>query len=137
MVSFFTHIPFVVNHTINATLTERLRQHPLFFTMNHTNCKFFVWRLTLAWPLHPGHSTILLQSESQAACAQSFALWYPATIEIIRRNLSIACSRYIYNGVAHPVHGESHNQRNTTREVATILVVNYCMVWFILYIHLS
>ena len=37
-------------------------------------------------------------------------------------SLTIACSRYIYNGVvlhAHPVRGESHNQRNTTGEVAT------------------
>jgi len=35
---------------------------------------------------------------------------------------TVACSRYIYNGVilhAHPVRGESHNQRNTTGEVAT------------------
>jgi len=38
-------------------------------------------------------------------------------------SLTIACSRYIYNGVilhAHPVRGESHNQRDTTVEVATI-----------------
>ena len=37
---------------------------------------------------------------------------------------TVACSRYIYNGVilhAHPVRGESHNQRNTTGEVATPL----------------
>ena len=35
-------------------------------------------------------------------------------------SLSIACSRYIYYGVyAHPVRGESHNQRNTTGAVAT------------------
>jgi len=37
-------------------------------------------------------------------------------------SLTIACSRYIYNGVilhAHPVRGESQNQRNTTVEVAT------------------
>ena len=27
MVLFFTHIPFVVNHTINATQPERLQQH--------------------------------------------------------------------------------------------------------------
>ena len=36
--------------------------------------------------------------------------------------LTIACSRYIYNGVilhAHPVHGESHNQCNTTGVVVT------------------
>jgi len=63
---------------------------------------------------------------SQAACAQSFAPWQQATIEITRRDQSIiACSRHIHNGVilhTHPVHGESHNQRNTTGEVATILI---------------
>jgi len=37
-------------------------------------------------------------------------------------SLTIACSRYTYDGVilhAHPVRGESHNQHNTTGEVAT------------------
>jgi len=63
MVLFFTHIPFVVNHTFNATPPERLHQHPLLFTTNHTDSTFFVWRLTLARPSHPGHSTILLRSE--------------------------------------------------------------------------
>jgi len=63
---------------------------------------------------------ILLRSEipSGMACAQSLA-----TIEIMLAiSYYIACSRYIYNGVilhAHPVRGESHNQRNTTGEVAT------------------
>jgi len=42
---------------------ERLQQHPLFFTTNHTDRTFFVWRLNSARPLHPGHSTILLLSE--------------------------------------------------------------------------
>ena len=59
----------------------------------------------------------------RAACAQCFAPWQQATIEIIFAiSLTIACSRYIYNGVilhAHPVRGESHNQRNATGEVAT------------------
>jgi len=63
MVLFFTHIPFVVNQTINATSPERLQQHPLLFTTNHTDRTFFLWRLHLAWPSHPGHSTILLRSE--------------------------------------------------------------------------
>jgi len=39
-------------------------------------------------------------------------------------SLTIACSRYIYYGVilhAHPVRGESHNQRNTAGEVAAIV----------------
>jgi len=37
-------------------------------------------------------------------------------------SLTIACSCYVYNGFilhAHPVRGESHNQRNATGEVAT------------------
>ena len=50
--------------------------------------------------------------------------WQQAIIEIMLAiSLTIACSRYIYNGVilpAHPVSGESHNQRNATGEVATL-----------------
>ena len=60
-------------------------------------------------------------------CAQSFAPWQQATIEIMLAiSLTIVCSRYIINGVilhAHPVRGESHNQRNTTGEVATLPTV--------------
>jgi len=63
MLLFFTHIPFVVNHTINATPPERLQQHPLLFTTNRTDRTFFVWRLNSARPSNPGHSTILLRSE--------------------------------------------------------------------------
>ena len=63
MVLFFTHIPFMVKHTFNATPPERLQQHPLLFIRNRTDRTFFVLRLTLARPSHPGHSTILLRSE--------------------------------------------------------------------------
>jgi len=42
MVLFFAHIPFVVNHTINATPPEELQQHPLLFTTNRTDRTFFV-----------------------------------------------------------------------------------------------
>jgi len=71
MVLFFRHIPFVVNHTFNATPPERLQQHPLLFIMNRTDCTFFVWRLTLAQPSHPGHSTILLRLEIPSSmCAK-------------------------------------------------------------------
>jgi len=57
---YITPIPFVVNHTINATPPEMLQQHPLPFTTNRTDCTFFLWRLHPARPSHPGHSTILL-----------------------------------------------------------------------------
>jgi len=63
MVLFFTHIPFAVNHIINATPPERLQQHPLLFTTNRTDRTFFVWRLNSARRSHPGHSTIVLRSE--------------------------------------------------------------------------
>jgi len=66
--------------------------------------------------------TVAIQ-KSRAACAQSFALWQQATTEIMRRNLSYYCLLapriYLFVLRAHPVRGESHNQCNTTGEVAT------------------
>jgi len=61
---FFALIPFVVNHTFNATPPERLQQHPLLFTTNRIDRTFFLWRLHMAQPPHSGHSTILLRSEN-------------------------------------------------------------------------
>jgi len=71
IVFFFAHIPFVVNHIVNTTPQERLQQHPFFFTTNHTDRTFFVWMLNSAQPPHPGHTTILLRSESPSSiCAK-------------------------------------------------------------------
>ena len=59
----------------------------------------------------------------KAACAQSFAPWQQATIEIMHCNLSSYCllalHTYIFILRVHPIRGELHNQRNTTGEVAT------------------
>jgi len=67
---------------------------------------------------------VVLQSETQAASVQNFALWQQATIEIMRHNLSYYCwfkpRIYIVVLRAHPIHGEAHIQRNTTGEVATV-----------------
>jgi len=76
------------DHTINAKPPERLQQHPLLFTTNHTDRTFFVWRLNSVRPPHPGHSTFCCDRKSDVACAQSFALRQQATIEIMRRHLS-------------------------------------------------
>ena len=93
---FFVHIPFMVNHTINATPPERLQQHLLLCT-NRTNRTFSVWRLNPAQPLHPGHSTTLLtigkperhvRKASHRGSKQQLSSH--ATITII------ACSRHIY-----------------------------------------
>jgi len=80
-----------------------------------------------AWTRHHPHILVTApfccDRKSRAACAQSFAPWQQATIEIMLAiSLTIACSRYMYCGVilhAHPIRGASHNQRNPTREVAT------------------
>jgi len=56
---------------------------------------------------------------------QSFTRYYRQSFDITI-SLTLACSRYIYNGVilhAHPVRGESHNQRNATGEVATVVQI--------------
>jgi len=76
---------------ITQSTPERLQQHPFLFATNHTDRTFFVWKLNSLRPPHPGHSTILLQSETRSACAQSFAPWQQATIETMRRNHSYYC----------------------------------------------
>jgi len=48
--------------TCDAAQTKGLQQHPLLLIMNCTDRRFFLWKLHLALPSHPGHSTILLQS---------------------------------------------------------------------------
>jgi len=86
--------------------------------------------------------------KARAASVQSFALWQQATTEFTRRNHSprtlvitfnhsqdnigrASTPRSLYYWLfvpriyivvlrAHPVHGESHIQRNATREVATV-----------------
>ena len=96
---FFTHTPFVVNCTFNTTPTERLLQHPLLFTTNSTDRTSFLWRFHTTRPSHPGHSTILLQSESLSGkCAKLLiTLWQQATVEITCYDHSIiACSCHIY-----------------------------------------
>ena len=83
------------------------------------------------WTWHDLHILVTTpfccDRKSRAACAQSFVPRQQATITIMLAiSLTIACSRYMYNGVilhAHPVHGESHNQRNTTAEVATVAML--------------
>jgi len=123
MVLFFTHILFVVNHIINA---------------NHRRgCNipsFLQWTAPIArslcegWTAHDLHILVTApfccDRKSWAAYTLSFTLWQQATKEIVLAiSLTIACSRYMYNGFilhTHPVRGESHNQHNTTGEVATV-----------------
>jgi len=124
---FFTHIPFVVNHTINATPPKRLQQHPLLFTTNHTDPTFFVWRLNSARPPHPGHSTILLRSEIPSGlCAKLRTVAASNNRDHPTRSLHYCLfvpHTCIFVLRAHPVRGESHNQCNTTGEVATAVSI--------------
>ena len=145
MAVFFTHIPFVENHTINVPPPERLQQHPLLFTTNSTDRTFFVWRLNSARPSHPGHSTILLRSDIPI-----FALivWFTTngmcmknnTIYMWREQAITEWSWHV-NSIVACCHSaklcayaardfrSQHNQRNTTREVATVrieVITLYC-----------
>jgi len=100
------------------------QQRPLLFPVNRTYRTFFLWRLHLAPPSHPGQSTTLLWLESPGGkYAKLLTLWQQAKIEIPRGAHSIsACLRHIYMGVVlhvHPVRGESHIQHNTNRVGAT------------------
>jgi len=109
--------------TIKATPLESLQQHPLFLQRTIPIAR----SLCEGWTRHDLHILVTApfccDRKSWAACAQSFAPWQQATTEIMLAiSLTIAWWRYIYNGVilhGHSVRGESHNQRNTTVEVAT------------------
>jgi len=121
---FFTHIPFVVNRTFNATPTERLQQHHLFLQrimpIAHSFCEGCTW--------HDLHILVTApfcyDRKAQVASVQSFTLWQQATIEITcHDHSSIACLRHIYTGAilhAHPICGGSHIQHNANWEVATV-----------------
>jgi len=74
-----TYIYFCSSSTCRSWWITQSTQHhrrgcnniPSFFTMNHTDCTFFVWRPNLARPLHPGHNTIFLRSEIPSSmCAK-------------------------------------------------------------------
>jgi len=124
MVLFFKQIPFVVNHTINAMPRERLQKHPSFLQRTTPIAR----SLCEGWTRHNLHilvtSPFCCDRKSQTGCAQRFhrgskQQWRSC----VAISLTIACSRYIYKGVilqAHPVRGESHNQRNATGEFATV-----------------
>jgi len=113
------------SHNQSNATGEVATTSPPFHNEPHRSHIICVKAVNSARPPHPGHSTILFCRKSRAACAQSFAPCQQATIEIMLAiSLTIDCSRYIYHCVilyAHPVRGESHNQRNTTGEVATLL----------------
>ena len=97
VVLFFTHIPFVVNHTFNAMPMERLQQYPLLFTTNRTDHILFYEGRTW-YDLHIlVTAPFCCDREARAGSVQNFALWQQAPIEITCRDHSIiACSRHIY-----------------------------------------
>ena len=117
------HIPFVVNHTFNATPVERLQQHPLLFTTNRTDRTFFLCVHT-ARPPHPGHSTILLPSESPSGMCAKLCTVAASNNRVHGQRSLYYClfAPHIYRccSRAHLVRGESHIQHNTSGEVATL-----------------
>ena len=95
VVFFFAHILFVVNHTFNAQRSGR-NNISSFLQRTAPIARFFCE----GWIRHDLHILVTApfccDRKARAACAQSFAPWQKATIEIMRRNHSIiGCSRYI------------------------------------------
>ena len=109
------------NHTFNATPTERFQQHPLVFAMNRNCCTFFLWRLHLAPPSHPGQNTTLLWLERPSSkCAKL------PTVASSNNKYLTSCSSYFCMFAPRgcwssctSVRGESHIQHNANWEAAT------------------
>jgi len=91
------------------------------------------------WSRHDLHilvtASFCCDWKSWVAYAQSFAPRQQATIEIMRHNLLYYCliapHIYIFVLCLHSVLGESHNQRNTTGEVATAETVFKCAAYLV------
>ena len=126
-----THIYFCSSRTSRSWWITQSTQH---HQRGCNNIPSFLQRTTPivhslceGWPWHDLHILVTApfccNRKSRAAYAQSFAPRQQATVETMRRNLSYYCLLvphiYIFVLRAHPVRGESHNQRNTTGEVAT------------------
>ena len=125
-----THVYFCSSRTSRSWWITQSTQH---HRRGCNNVPFFLQRtapisrsLCEGWTPHDLHILVTApfccDRKSRAAYAQSFAPWQQATIEITRRDhyyCLFAPHTYIFFLRAHPVRGESHNQRNTTGEVAT------------------
>jgi len=68
MVLFFTHIPFVANHTINATPPERLQQYKVKYQKNLRNYK------SLGNIESPFFKQTLLNSNRCSSSVRSFSI---------------------------------------------------------------
>ena len=124
---FFSHIPFVVNHTFNATLPESLQQHPLpFYNEPHRSHLLFVkashGTTSTSWSQH---YFVAIRKAPNDMCAKLST--------VAARNNRVHVPQSLYYCLfaqhirivvlrAHPVRGEPHIQRNATREVATVAV---------------
>ena len=92
---FRTIQPLHINRTHLTFIGKNLfykNKFNLFILLDVISCEVVYDQITK----YHLSSLVLLRSESRAACAQSFAPWQQATIEITRRDHSIiACSRHI------------------------------------------
>jgi len=82
MVLFFTYIPIVVNHTINATPPERLQQKTSNTAFVVLSFNFQVWRYlpTVAMSLLSTLSTVC---QSPSACMVARSLVHAYVLETV------------------------------------------------------
>ena len=98
MVLFFTHIPFMVNHTINASPPRGCNNNPSFL---HRTAPI-VRSLCEGWTPHNLHILVTApfccDRKSRATYAQSFALWQQATTEFTCHDQSPPTLVITFNG---------------------------------------
>ena len=124
-VLFFAHIPFVVNHTFNATPAERLQQHPSFLQRTapiaRSLCGGCTWHdlyiLVTAPFCCDRKSPSGMCAKLRTVAANSNRVHAPQSLYYCLFALHV-CGVFLR---AHPVRGESYIQRNTTGDVATLL----------------
>jgi len=120
---FFAHIPFVVNHTFNATPTERLQQHHSFLQRTAPVARSFCGGFTR----HELHILVTApfccdRKSPSGICAKLHTV--AASSNRVRMPWSLYYCLFVPHTCivvlrAHPVRGESHIQRNNNGEVVT------------------
>jgi len=123
---FFAHILFVVNHTINATPTERLENIPSFLQRTTPIARYFCEGFTQ-------HDLHILVSAPFFCDLKNPSGMCAKLRTVAASNNRVHTPRSLYYCLfvpqiyivvlrAHPVRGEWHNQRNANGEVAALVM---------------
>ena len=135
-VLFFAHIPFVVNRTFNATLTERLQQHIILLRSSEIDLSFVNKNIRFDKQTYHQLTNFLFCAYQQNICVLTFllfvrhfcvtgwrcrcgivSLWRHRCITLVVGGLELIESKFQFPVLHVPLFIYSQNLKNTKSEV--------------------